>query len=797
MTALREALAGPLAPLAALPRFLIYKVVPDPKRPGKTNKFPVDPATGAYVDAATQGLTCEQALAALPDDGEHGVGFYFDEADGFWFLDVDGAWTPDEGWSPLVGRLDALLPGAAREVSHSGTGLHYFGRGPVPEHRCRDVKGDGLELYSGRRFVALTGAHISGSADAQPLEGLAQLVAEWFPPLATGSGGHDGGGPREDWSGPDDDDELIALIEASTHRVPAFGDSGPAATDAELWRGDAQVLAELYPETDPSKGRPFDASTAGWALARALGYWTGCDLERMERLLWRAPFMEVSGWDAGKAYRTLRKRVAEWPADRKVLQRGTVVKAQLPGPGAEPAPERPPRGSLLDEFGSAALFHGCVYIRGQHRAYVPGVGVLRPEAFNAQFGGYEFFVKKGTEGAGAIKSDAFFAFSQSARYECVKCDLPAFDPTRAPGEVFEQDGKQVVNIYEPADVPRSDGDVQPLLDHVNRLLPSGRDAEILLSWMAAVVQYPGHKFLWSPVVTGGKGDGKSILFEKLLTAAVGPQYCNIVKPAQMVGKHATWMLNHVFSLCDDVGKHVPEEWLDEVKTLITGSRQLVEPKGVDTFMARVCTNIAFTSNHKRAIRVTPDERRFAMLWCERPDPADVVAFANWTDDPANLQAVAGFLASYEVPADLNPLHVKNAPHTSSMAEAVSGSGDRIDQLLEDALAEGAQGFRGGLVSMQAFEALIEAKGIRGITRTVRLDALERAGYVPHPNARSQGDGWTSNPVAEAGGKKLRVFVKRGHPAEQLPTGAAVVKHFVENLKPPVNFGDDGKIMEAK
>ena len=94
MTALREALAGPLAPLTALPRFLIYKVVPDPKRPGKTNKFPVDPATGAYVDAAAQGLTCEQALAALPDDGEHGVGFYFDEADGFWFLDVDGAWSP-------------------------------------------------------------------------------------------------------------------------------------------------------------------------------------------------------------------------------------------------------------------------------------------------------------------------------------------------------------------------------------------------------------------------------------------------------------------------------------------------------------------------------------------------------------------------------------------------------------------------------------------------------------------------------------------------------------------------------
>lgn len=782
------ALAGPLAALTAYPRFLVYRIDPDPKRPGKTNKFPID-AKGAKIDAADQSLTWGEALAACPTGAQYGVGFYFHPDDGFWFLDVDGAYA-DGQWSPLVAQLDALLPGAAREVSASGRGLHYIGRGPVPAHRCRDVRGDGLEFYTGKRFVALTGAHASGRADAEPVAGVAQLVADWFPPIAQTGAGHDGTGAREDWRGPEDDAELIALIEASTHALPAFGDAAPNATDAELWRGDVEVLAARYPESDPSKSRPFDASTAGYAMGRALAYWTGCDLERMERLLFASPFMAVSDWDEGKAYRSLRKRVSTWPDDRKVYrapEAPAVAEGAEPAPRAPDAPARPARGSLLNGFQQRDLFHGCVYIRDQERAYVPGLGVLKPGAFNVEFGGYQFMMRSDNVGSNAVKSEAFAAFSLSAVHVCRAVSLPAFDPRRAPGEVFEQGGKAVVNTYQPARVARRDGDVGPFLTHLSRLLPDERDRGILLAWMAGVVQYPGVKFLWSPVVVGGKGDGKSALFDKLLSAAVGEQYTNVVKPAQMVGKHATWMLNVIFTLCDDVGKHTTEEWLDDVKTLITGKRQLVEPKGVDTFMSHVCTNIAFTSNHKRGIRSSADERRFAQLWCDSPTPVQTAEFMRWTDTPANVEAVAGFLAGYAIPDALNPALVMNAPRTSATTQAAEGGADRIDQMLEDAVAEGAQGFRGGLVTMQAFQSLLDGAGLRGISRTARTDCLERCGYVPHAAAGSKGDGWTDNGVKEAGGKKLRVFVKRGSLAEQLGTAQAVAAHLSKNYGPPLEF----------
>lgn len=793
MTALREALAGPLAPLAALPRFLIYKVVPDPKRPGKTNKFPVDPATGAYVDAATQGLTCEQALAALPDDGEHGVGFYFDEADGFWFLDVDGAWSPDEGWSPLVGRLDALLPGAAREVSHSGTGLHYFGRGPVPEHRCRDVKGDGLELYSGRRFVALTGAHISGSADAQPLEGLAQLVAEWFPPLATGSGGHDGGGPREDWSGPDDDDELIALIESSTHRVPAFGDSGPAATDAELWRGDAQVLAELYPETDPSKGRPFDASTAGWALARALGYWTGCDLERMERLLWRSPFMGVSGWDAGKAYRTLRKRVAEWPADRKVLQRGTVVKAQLPGPGAEPAPERPPRGSLLDGPGMADLFRGCVYVKSEHAVLTPGGEMLPPGPFNVEFGGYSFLMKESTEGAGAIKSEAFQAFTQSARFECARVAVSIFDPRLPFAAVTERHGLRAVNVYRPLPGARAAGDPSVFLDHLELMLPVEEDRRILLSWMAACVQHPGVKFQWWPIIQGCEGNGKTLLAD-IVAFCIGETYATQVRVKDLTNNFNAWMRGALFVLIDDIGpRGLTGETLDLVKPMVTRRSYPIERKGHDTVVEDVFFNGMGTTNYKDAVPIEEGTRRFAPFFTAQQSrehlrrdgmtPAYLDRLWRWLNEDGGMAVVHDYLASYAIPDELNPAKgCVHAPPTSSVLEAIEASKDTAADTLDELLGSGQPGLRGGWVNANALRA---ALGRDMPTVASLTDQLARRGYIPHP-ALAANRGLTRDPLAD--GKKGRLYIARGHRTESWTSGVEVAKAY-EADQVPGGFGD--------
>lgn len=802
--ALEQALAGPLRALTDFRRFLVYKVVPDPKRPGKTNKFPVDPS-GAYVDAATQCLSWQEAMAAMPRDGAHGVGFYFAEADGFWFLDVDGAWSPDEGWSPLVGQLDALLPGAAREVSHSGTGLHYFGRGPVPAHRCRDVKGDGLEFYTGRRFVALTGTHASGSAAAEPVEGVARLVAEWFPPLAAGGAGHDGAGPRDDWQGPDDDDELVALIEASHHRLPGFGESGPSASDAELWRGDVAALSELYPETDPSKARPFDATKAGWALSRALAYWTGCDLERMERLLWRAPFMEVSQWDAGKAYRSLRRRVATWPADRKVLQRGEP-QAVVVAPSAPSAPalplEAPARGTLLYGEGMAQLFRGCVYVLDRHSVLTPQGHLLGPQEFGVLYSGYDFVMRVDNAGSGAIKSDAFKAFTEAQTYSRVIAATTVFDPREPLGALIEREGRLMVNTYRDVQTPRKAGDASPFLDLLRRMLPDERDRTILLSWAAALVQYRGRKFQWWPVIQGWEGNGKS-LFTDVLAHAVGECYTARPRIKDIENKFNAWMQQALLAVLDDTGKRaITGEVLDMVKPMVTGRIQNIEKKGQDSTPKPVFFNGVITTNFQDTVVVEDGTRRFAVFFCAQQKQADMARdglteeyfkrYLAWLTEEDGFAIAHDYLATYAIPAEFNPAEgCTRAPATSSMAAAIEAGLSEVERRAVEMMDGGEEGFRGGWFNVSTYR---HVEGSKGLQLHALYRRLEANGYVPHPALESNGGRTRDNPPGEF--RKARLWIKASAPEANWKSVAEVTKAYSEAQKLAIGFGNSGGHLSA-
>src|SRR3546814_11499435 len=95
---------------------------------------------------------------------------------------------------------------------------------------------------------------LCGSVDAGP------VVDAYFPPRAVVEAAE---GPRADWRGPADDDELIRRMLAS--RVSADAAFGGKISVQRLWAGDC----------DKSHGPEF-------ALISHLLFWTGCDEERSE-----------------------------------------------------------------------------------------------------------------------------------------------------------------------------------------------------------------------------------------------------------------------------------------------------------------------------------------------------------------------------------------------------------------------------------------------------------------------------------------------------------------------------------
>jgi P4 family phage/plasmid primase-like protien len=292
---------GALHALAQYRQFIVYRLSPRGTS-GKLDKLPIDPRTGAVSNAHDPAiwLSADEAIAHADRLGaDHGVGFVFTAADPFVFADLDNCLLPDNTWSPLAVELCTRLAGAAVEVSQSGRGLHIIGSAiAVPPHGCKNVP-LGLELYHEGRFVALTGTHASGDAGADLTLPLMDVIDQYFPAPAAAPVTIVADGPRADYCGPTDDDELIALmLKGGAGAGAVFGGK---ATVANLWNADPQVLGRAYPDVSGGQGRAYDASSADAALASHLAFWTGGDVARIERLMRRSALARDK-WDKHGSY---------------------------------------------------------------------------------------------------------------------------------------------------------------------------------------------------------------------------------------------------------------------------------------------------------------------------------------------------------------------------------------------------------------------------------------------------------------------------------------------------------------
>lgn len=269
--------------LTSRPQWLIFRTAPSATRPGKTDKIPCDPRTGYDCNAHDSALWVTHAEAAQAAT-RYGVGlaFVITSDDPLFCLDIDGCLQPDNTWSPLALELCAAFPGAMVEVSNSGRGLHIWGSyaGPMPPHKTRNPLG--LELYHELRFIAL-GTGAVGDAAVDCTLALAGIIARYFqrdPSEARAAEWTDG--PVDGARPILDDGDLIRR--ACSSRQSMRGLLAGKATFADLWEGNAEVLARAYPDGG-GQGRAWDCSSADAALAQHLAFWTGNDCERIEHLM--------------------------------------------------------------------------------------------------------------------------------------------------------------------------------------------------------------------------------------------------------------------------------------------------------------------------------------------------------------------------------------------------------------------------------------------------------------------------------------------------------------------------------
>lgn len=708
--------------------FIVCQVTPRVGNPAKTDKIPVNPATGRKVDAQDPAnwMTLPVARDLAASKGLH-VGIVLAESENLFCIDLDGARLPDGSWSPFALAMVDRFPGAYVEISHSGTGLHIYAcRDEMPAHGTRTDEWPGLEAYSRARFILMTGTG-EGSIDTNHTAALQSVIAEYLPIAPVARSTEWTTEPHPLWRGGGTDEQIIA---ACRKRKSIGAWLGESAEFSALWDNDEEQLAAHFPPDRPNADI-YNRSSADIALANHLVYATGWNCEHALRLMMQSALVR-----------------GKW--DREDWLRGTILKgmdsfprwlAEQPVP-APIDPAAPPvdgqaflAGDWIDYQKQQRMWAGVVYVGSADRMLMPNNTMLKERQFNAMFGGYQYQTKvDGTKPTNA----AWNAYLYGEVVIHPRVDDILFDPSRPSREITQAAGKSYVNAWCEPVIHAVQGDVSRFVELVYKLLPAGNDAQILLAFMAAAVQHRGRKFRWAPFIQGVKGNGKTTLL-RVLEYCVGLDYA-VWPRADMLGKQFNSMLDRKLLICvDDINLTERGSLWDALKPLITERTLEVEYKGVDAVMRRgLSHNFMFTSNYKTGLPMSEDERRLAALFTAQQCKADKERdgltneyFTSLTDwlDAGGLAHVAHWLQHYDIPAQWNPAGACNvAPETSSTAEAIALSRGRVEQELAEALADGSLG-RDGQVTSTQLQWLLHQRGLaHKVPRERRAGLMASLGY---------------------------------------------------------------------
>jgi hypothetical protein len=304
--------------------------------------------------------------------------------------------------------------------------------------------------------------------------------------------------------------------------------------------------------------------------------------------------------------------------------------------------------------------------------------------------------------------------------------------------------------------------------------------------MAAVVQNPGKKFQWAPLLQGVEGNGKTLLIN-VLSRSVGLRYTHLPNSRELANKFTGWLAGKLFIGIEEVYTADRAELLEALKPLITNLRIEIQSKGEDQITGDNRANFILTTNHRDAIRKTANDRRYCIFFTAQQGYEDLEACGmsglyfpqlyKWFETEG--YAIANeYLHNFQIPDEFNPAgKCHRAPHTSSTEEAMYYSNGIVEQEIIEAVSECRPGFCGGWISSMALKRLLEVLK-RNISPQKQFSMLRGMKYMPHP---AWGDnGRVDNVIDDCGYTgRPRLWITRDNPAQTVRTKKEALRIYQE------------------
>lgn len=393
-----------------------------------------------------------------------------------------------------------------------------------------------------------------------------------------------------------------------------------------------------------------------------------------------------------------------------------------------------PFPEIMDAYDCQRYFDGCVFIEREGKVFTKQGRFLNQTQFNGKFGGHQFIITS----TGKTTDEPWKAALKSTVRTITKVDHVRFLPQHPPMAIIQDRmGRDGVNTYIPPIIDMREGDVTPFLDHMTRILPDESDRRMYFDYMAHAVKYPGVKIQYAPLLQSAEGIGKSAFLE-IMSHALGDMYVYCPNAQELVSsgsKFNAWMRGKLAIMVNEIKVDERRELIEVLKPMITDARIEVQAKGVDQDMEDNMANWFFYSNFKDAIPINKNGRRYAVFYSALQYESDILAagmdagyfkrFWHWLRHEGGLQYITYWLKNYPIEEGSLPVR---APRTSSYAEALTLSRSPLEVIIQEGIEDGAAGFRGGFVSVQAAVNKSRNTGLKNVTARSVETVLEAMQY---------------------------------------------------------------------
>ncbi|MCH1559059.1 MAG: DUF5906 domain-containing protein [Alphaproteobacteria bacterium] len=256
------------------------------------------------------------------------------------------------------------------------------------------------------------------------------------------------------------------------------------------------------------------------------------------------------------------------------------------------------------------------------------------------------------------------------------------------------------NTYYPSNIVAAPGDVSEILNYYKWLL--GDNWYWIEQYISFMIQKPGEKIQWAPVITSVEGGGKGLL-ASLISALLGHHNCNTqLEYSQMVNQFSNILMGLQFGIINELdlsSKKNIKQLTNALKKFITDRVLTIELKGRPQIKIPFFCNFMIFSNEEDCLFLTKFARRY------------LICSIKHTQDEINEKLDAGVkdkildaleFGSKEIGQLLHHFQnikiedpkafMRNAPKTDDFYEVVEKNRPMIHRILDERLENNQQPF---------------------------------------------------------------------------------------------------------